>query len=774
MMVTNLASLPVEVIELIACYVAIQVPFRPPTSLLSFILLNKQIYQLLRPDQNYQLYASIFRNLFDVKALERRLGAFPLSASTNTQLSVPSSQQHSVTEVQDNHSPSSTSHESTRSSGSVDDQEQNQHNDQSHQLESASDGQQRNSVVHNDDDDDGDGDNDDTNNDDEGDIDGDGGGGSTSGGSEGAEEDSSKGCTRYSQATLEQNRESKPTPTRSQDGSELCNRHLAAAYFERLGLFRRMRTFAAHPAPTHVDRRRATDLEPYKDQASIPQPDNQSMTLVARDLWLIYLMVLENDGRNWSQLTKSAHIIGFLLNYFHYEINPSAISPGYPSQRPEISIALRLCHLFLDLHQEESESQSDSTSEGAKYWTSEAGIETYLFALKPYTFASHQYDVAYAPWSIRELPIDLSSPAVLKVLSQKLTGREKTTLAPLLWDTAQEEQTTRGLDVLSHQAVIGRSSRGTSSPRFSAAADPSSISSDCDSLVQSSGQGYCELAYMGKLFKILPPLHSHVALLSFFWCNIRHTSSPGTQALEFDDQLEFFLRMMRSVLKLTSVEYDREFVRQTTCLDPFFSPGLRFDFYRGCFRGGWDGQFGFFDLSSYRQMLLGRIESVYEGRYGDQNQVFKVQEFIVRVRDGQPVEFLGDCHEKSIEPRRLAHCSEEEPLESEIERLGRMKSLLYPTPIESILVKYDPSERYELQIHGAGHSSWGHFKVKGRVRAWDGMVTFLKIYDTGRHGRWLYRGYHAPGNMIVGRWRDTLTSEATDGYEGTFVMFTRN
>lgn len=253
---------------------------------------------------------------------------------------------------------------------------------------------------------------------------------------------------------------------------------------------------------------------------------------------------------------------------------------------------------------------------------------------------------------------------------------------------------------------------------------------------------------MGKLFKILPPLHSHVALLSFFWCNIRHTSSPGTQALESDDQLEFFLRMMRSVLKLTSVEYDREFVRQTTCLDPFFSPGLQFDFYRGCFRGGWDGQFGFFDLSSYRQMLLGRIESVYEGRYGDQNQVFKVQEFIVRVRDGQPVEFLGDSQEKSIEPRWLARRAEEEPLESEIERLGRMKSLLYPTPIESIPVKYDPSEQYELQIHGAGHSSWGHFKVKGRVRAWDGMVTFLKIYDTGRHGRWLYRGYHAPGNMI--------------------------
>jgi hypothetical protein len=77
-----------------------------------------------------------------------------------------------------------------------------------------------------------------------------------------------------------------------------------------------MRTFAAHPPPSHVDRRRSNDLVPYKDQAYIPQSDHRSMPLVARDLWLIYLMVIENDGRNWSQLLKSAHVTGFLLNYF--------------------------------------------------------------------------------------------------------------------------------------------------------------------------------------------------------------------------------------------------------------------------------------------------------------------------------------------------------------------------------------------------------------------------------------------------------------------------
>ncbi|KAA1135171.1 hypothetical protein PGTUg99_005541 [Puccinia graminis f. sp. tritici] len=806
MVVTNLVSLPVEVIELIAGYVAIQVPYQPPSSLLNFTLINKRIYHLLRPGQNDQLYANIFRNLFDIQALERRLRAAYNPFSTN-----PTKNTHSIssysTSTRQHDSPTDEQKYQSSSEGTNPDSNPNktQNDDESgkrgiqdeqHADEPTEDGRVE--------------DNQDSGNKD---VINEDGGGSGCGGTSGGEEEDPNGrnCTGYSQATVhesESESESEPESesesesegegesesesegereerreTRSREGSGLCNSHLASAYFERLGLFRRMRTFASHPAPTHPDGRRSTDLEPYKDQRSFPQPGNQFMSLISRDLWLIYLMVLENDGRNWSQLLNSGNITGFLLNYFHYEINPSAISPGYPIERPEIAIALRLCHLFLDLQQEESESQppSNSASEGAGYWTSEAGIETYLFALKPYTLAAHQYDVAYAPWSIRQLPIDFSSPDVLRVLQKKLTERELATLAPMRWGHSQTD--TGRLNVTSNQTSINRSA---SNGRASRINNQPSSSSERGHLFQSPVQRYSQLAYMGKLLRILPPLHSHVALLSFFWCNIRHNDSAETQGSEVEDQLEFFLRRMRSVLKMTSVEYDREFVRQTSCLDPFLSPGLQFDFYQGCFRGGWEGQFGLYDLSNYRLMLEGRIESVYEGRYGDQNQVFKVQEFIVRVRDEQPVEFLGDSREKYLEPRRSAggfeaeekddrhHTRSEEPLESEIERLSQMKSLLYPTPIDSILVNYDPTEQYELQIHGAGHSSWGHFKVKGRVRAWDGMVTFLKIYDTGRNGRWLYRGYHTSGNMIVGRWRDTLTSVNLDGYEGAFVMFTRN
>jgi len=55
-----------------------------------------------------------------------------------------------------------------------------------------------------------------------------------------------------------------------------------------------------------------------------------------------------------------------------------------------------------------------------------------------------------------------------------------------------------------------------------------------------------------------------------------------------------------------------------------------------------------------------------------------------------------------------------------------------------------------------GHSAWGQFNLKGRVRAWDGMFTIIKEYTPDSRGRWIYRGYRI-GDSLVGRWRDTHT-----------------
>lgn len=95
-------------------------------------------------------------------------------------------------------------------------------------------------------------------------------------------------------------------------------------------------------------------------------------------------------------------------------------------------------------------------------------------------------------------------------------------------------------------------------------------------------------------------------------------------------------------------------------------------------------------------------------------------------------------------------------------------------------------------ITGEGHSSWGAFNLRGRIRAWDGMIILVKDYvsrirvplipahhapqagptNAGR-GRWLYKGYIVAGGNWVGRWRDTFTAERLSGYEGVFSVTRR-
>ena len=69
-----------------------------------------------------------------------------------------------------------------------------------------------------------------------------------------------------------------------------------------------------------------------------------------------------------------------------------------------------------------------------------------------------------------------------------------------------------------------------------------------------------------------------------------------------------------------------------------------------------------------------------------------------------------------------------------------------------------------------GHSAWGQFLLKGRIRAYDGLFSLTKEYTLGSRGRWLYRGYVISGGSLVGRWRDTHSPIDMNGYEGTFLV----
>ncbi|KDQ55953.1 hypothetical protein JAAARDRAFT_36742 [Jaapia argillacea MUCL 33604] len=81
----------------------------------------------------------------------------------------------------------------------------------------------------------------------------------------------------------------------------------------------------------------------------------------------------------------------------------------------------------------------------------------------------------------------------------------------------------------------------------------------------------------------------------------------------------------------------------------------------------------------------------------------------------------------------------------------------------------------DVIITGEGHSAWGQFQLIGRIRPTDGLISLSKEYMDGDRGKWLYRG-HIVGNMsgnFAGRWRDTLSPPHVPGYEGCYAMSRR-
>ncbi|KAG0144924.1 hypothetical protein CROQUDRAFT_94492 [Cronartium quercuum f. sp. fusiforme G11] len=511
--------------------------------------------------------------------------------------------------------------------------------------------------------------------------------------------------------------QSSEEPTRSRSTAiQLCE-----AYIDRLQLFKRMRLYAATPPVPEQDPE--TDLAPYNRAPTISQPHGQPISLLTRDLWLIYLMVMENDEKNWIELIKAGQVVQFLKNFHHNKLVAFASQPGYPPEAPETAIGMRLYYLFVDLTNERQ--QPNAQIEEAR--------ETNLFVLKPYVFGCHVFEVAYAPWSWRRFP----------------------------------HPNTTGLEPI---------------------AGPSSIKDGASTDVKLTPLAVkpCTLQYMGQSLHILPPLNSHVALVSFFWgvsCmnELNRVSDLPSVSSSNSSAEEMFSQKMQKILSCKSTAYELDFRRATVCLDPSSSSGLEFDSFKGAFEGTWEGKFSFFDYTSYREMLMGRLQSVYEGRYGDQPQMFKMREVVVRKRDGQSV-----CFKPGPRPTRViaTHSEKNEELDSsedETEHLLRMHIPDASMPAEEI--EFDPNEEYELQIYGTGHSAWGKCLLKGRVRAWDGLLTLLKNYRADatvsgaaeplRNACWLYRGYATPDGALIGRWRDTYTPPHIPGYEGTFIMFPR-
>lgn len=424
--------------------------------------------------------------------------------------------------------------------------------------------------------------------------------------------------------------------------------------------------------------------------------------------------------------------------------------------------------------------------------------------LRPYVFAAQEYDMFFAPWNLRTLPVPVDRSAIPEVPG------------PLTVSQVPEDHSVN-------------------------------------------------VYYYGSELSLRPPMLTHAAMLRFFTnqdCGF-HPTSPSasptsttsgipprvptpatTSAVSADPSIsaagESGLRAMPTPI-LESSAHDADFDRLLRCTDGRTSGGRRLKDWSGQFEGAWEGTFTFLDFDAFRDMLLhGHSRAIYDGAYGEQAQVWKLRETLVRpilatrgptrapspavaASNGPTADGAGDLEgvstdaegqrgetEATLSEARPGDAGgrrrmDDFPLQGPMTNAGfpdlrpfltdpfsrrhpgqspedamiddavaRQLSAMDgyeavdPSDVPSALEHDDPDAL--LLLTGVGHSAWGRFYISGYIRQWDGLAYLVKEYSPYQRGKWIYRGYVLGGDTMVGRWRDTFTAEEYVGYEGTFVL----
>ena len=368
-----------------------------------------------------------------------------------------------------------------------------------------------------------------------------------------------------------------------------------------------------------------------------------------------------------------------------------------------------------------------------------------LFVLRPFVFAAHKFDAYMAPWTLRNLPITSSSSTA--------------------------------------NSGAARNGHGTTDDDGQPAAPGGPLATNPFLADLTPRDRSCLVNHVGGQLRIAPPILAQGACFSFFMKVEKDPAVLGMAALSDPDDptSETTIRQptaTRPPLSLTSTDHDKDVTRLLSCLDATRSPGLPPLFFKGMFEGIWEGRFSFFDFDSYREMLAGRMRSLYEGPFGEQPQIWKIREKIVKLAPGEAEGGKGsilaagytssDAASDTLSGSAAAAGAGASSTEGKDK--GKGKALPEDWDRYPSFPDEDGRERYEILLSGTGHSAWGRFVVRGRVRSWDGMLIMTKEYRPDGRGKWLYRGYSVAGGKLVGRWRDTFTPDNMYGYEGCFLF----
>ncbi|KAG8740707.1 hypothetical protein FRC10_003957 [Ceratobasidium sp. 414] len=549
-------------------------------------------------------------------------------------------------------------------------------------------------------------------------------------------------------------------------------------------------------------RRRFVALRRIRDTASVGRLSASSEEDERADFWMLYLMFLESDGRNFDQMMRWAQVTSYLRIFIRDQLMPHA-RPGFPLESTTRSLGLWLMWFLTEVHAVVAEMSSDL-----------AQVQSML---RPWVFASFKYDSLFAPYTHYHLPAPPAPPIPPTPLDDD----------PLLLTP----QYLADLDLRDRTEIVTHMAR-----RIRLAPPPASVAAIMAFMVRLERNGPIP-SRPTQAFPPQPsPFPSMIAPTNpglTIYPRTRYPSWRGPGSLEFDGRPN-----------VGSAQWDSEWLRIVSCGNPTATAPLPIreqpKFKPGDLAGVWEGRFVFITFDAFRDMLAGSIDAVQSGSLAQQPQVWRIREHhCIDRRRRVPTGFdsrdmirseilpVGNPLDAYI-PANAEFIQHGEPLEDDAPISGTSnRRLEVRVPNENVPGDYnvysyvtrdgsgDSSEVYgrvpiptnymdmyaesdadlnpftyqehggdgewvetitDTLITGEGHSNWGQFHLKGRIRHWDGMITLVKDYagpNTQGRGRWLYKGYIVAGANWVGRWRDTFTAERLSGYEGVFSVTRR-
>jgi len=405
-----------------------------------------------------------------------------------------------------------------------------------------------------------------------------------------------------------------------------------------------------------------------------------------------------------------------------------------------------------------------------------------LFVLRPYVFAPQQYELCFAPWTIADLPIsetkapvDSSNPFIAD-----LTPKSRETMVKHYGDTIAISA-----PMLSHAAILlffvkkpgvkADQNHGVMLPFQTALGGTDQAAGDTG---DTNGNGATDLLAAANA-----QAEAAVAVIA------SGLDNEDEDADEDDGDANF--GAIRDLVS-DSRHHDRDFARLRACYDPFNCNGMKRPAWRGSWEGCWEGSFSFFDFDAFREMLAGQSRALYEGPFGEQAQVWRLTETWVW-REEWGVKKQKQRQKEKEERDRKRREAKEKGEEVEEEELavvdkGKAKSRGLPltgpatnagfptdvppstsaglatraaeiitlnetikqqvdalegfekvpeSELEEVLNESDGGEEagLEMILTGVGHSAWGRFILKGKVRAWDGMASLVKEYAVSSRER---------------------------------------